>query len=159
MAITEVMFDPAGPEPAGEWFEVWNGTSGARSLAGLTLRDGAGRVHVIAGEMGEVAVGPNQYAVLVRDRDAAVASGVPEGAIIYAYGTADGAALSAREGIQLSNGGNGAIALLDGDAEIASVAYGALRFTDVEGRSAQADDRGEWVLAPATPGAGPAPTR
>lgn len=152
VVITEVMYDPTGPEPASEWLEVWNGKSSARSLAGLTLRDGAGRTHVIAGDMGSVAVAPNAYVVLVRDRAAAIAGGVPESTILYEYG----AKLSSSEGIQLANGGSGAIALFDGESEITSVAYGSYQLTDVDGRSAQADDRGEWVLAPATPGGPPA---
>jgi hypothetical protein len=149
VVVTEVMFDPTGPEPASEWIEIWNGKSSARSLAGLTLRDGAGRTHLIAGAMGEVAVAPNRYVVLVRDRAAALASGVPAEAIVYEYGTG----LTSSEGIQLANGASGAIALFDGDTEISGIAYGASQFTNVDGRSAQADDSGAWTLAPATPGA------
>jgi hypothetical protein len=151
VVITEVMFDPTGPEPASEWIEIWNGKSSARSLAGLTLRDGAGRTHLIAGAMGEVAVAPDRYVVLVRDRAAAIASGVPADAIVYEYG----AGLTSSEGIQLANGASGAIAVFDGESEITSVAYGSHQFTNVDGRSAQADTQGNWSLAPATPGIGP----
>lgn len=151
VVITEVMFDPTGPEPASEWFELWNGKSSARSLAGLTLRDGAGRTHVIAGGTGAVAVPPGRYVVLVRDRAAAIAGGVPADAIVYEYG----AGLTSSEGIQLANGASGAIALFDGEAEITGVAYGANQFTSVDGRSAQVDTSGTWTLAAATPGAGP----
>ena len=149
VVITEVMFDPTGPEPASEWFEIWNGKASARSLAGLTLRDGAGRTHVIVGAMGEVAVPPDRYVVLARDRAAAVAGGVPAETIVYEYGTN----LTSSEGIQLANGASGAIALFDGDAEISSIAYGANQLTNVDGRSAQLDDTGTWKLATATPGA------
>jgi hypothetical protein len=147
IVITEIMFDPSGPEPANEWIEVWNGRSSARSLAGLTMRDGAERTHVIEGE---VAVAPNGYVVLVRDREAAVAAGVPAAAIVYEYG----AALTSSEGVQLSNGASGAVALFDGESEVTSVAYGKYQFVNVDGQSCQADAKGEWVLAPATPGEG-----
>lgn len=163
VVITEVMFDPTGPEPASEWFELYNGRLAARSLAGLRLKDGAGRTHVIAGEAGAVAVAPGAYGVLVRDRAVAIASGVPESAIVYEYG----AGLGPGEGIQLANGTSGAITLLDpgeasdpeAEVEITSVAFGRVGFVDVEGRSAQADDSGGWTLAAATPGAPRAATR
>ena len=41
------MYDASGAEPDGEWFELYNKASSARSLAGLTLVDGGNRTHTI----------------------------------------------------------------------------------------------------------------
>ncbi|MBX3227037.1 MAG: lamin tail domain-containing protein [Labilithrix sp.] len=145
--LTEVMYDPLGPEPASEWFEVYNAADTPRSLAGLTLHDGADRTHTIAGEP---VVAPGAYAVLARDRDAAIADGVPADAIVYVYG----AEAKDGQGILLANGATGAIAIADGATEIARVEYGALGFAAASGRSAQAtgDDAGTWCSADPTPG-------
>ncbi len=115
--ITEVLYDPAGTEPSGEWFEVLNTTSSARRLSGLTIHDGAGRTHVIGNG---VVVGPGDFAVLVRSRVAAASAQVPSSAIVYEYG----ASLVDSLGVQLANSASGSVSLRDGAMIIAKADYG-----------------------------------
>lgn len=127
--ITEVMFDPSTPEPLGEWIEVHNTSSSARSLSGLTLYDGAGRAHVIAAG---VTLAGGAYKVLVRNQAGAVAAKVPVAAILYDYG----AGLDDASGVLLTNGATGAVRLRDGATEIAQAAYGGW-FSSPSGKSVQ----------------------
>jgi hypothetical protein len=115
--ITEVLYDPSGPEPASEWLEVYNGAGGPRSLAGLTLVDGAGRKHTIGSG---VVLAEGAYALLVRSEAGALAAKAPAGAILYEYG----AGLTSNAGILLANGASGGIRLLDGATVIAEAPYG-----------------------------------
>lgn len=126
--ITEVMYAPITPEPQTEWIEVYSVATSSRSLAGLTLRDGAGRMHVIVAPL---TIAPNTWVVLARNRAAAVAAKVPAAAIVYEYG----AGLADTVGILLANGVTGGISLVSGAAVIASAPYGGW-FTG-SGRSAQ----------------------
>lgn len=143
LVITEIMYDPVGPEPANEWFEIYNAGGTARSLKGLVLRDGGNRTHTIAAD---VAVEPGAYAVIARDH---VAAGVDA---IYDYGKG----LSTSEGVQLSNNSTGSIAILDGAIELAHVPFGTYKFTNVAGHSAQRQSAGDgasaWCLTTSTPG-------
>ncbi|MDB4941127.1 MAG: Hemolysin-type calcium-binding region [Labilithrix sp.] len=117
LLVTEVMFDPTGAEPASEWIELHSLATSARSLGGLTLKDGAGRVHVIAGAL---TIAPNAWVVLARSRTTATGLQVPAAAIVYEYG----AGLGDGAGIQLANGATGAISILNGATVIASAPYG-----------------------------------
>ena len=158
IAITEVMYDPLGEEPASEWLEVHNETTAARSLAGLTIHDGADRTHTVAGD---VVIAAGAYVVLARDREAALLDGVPASAIAYVYG----AGQSAAQGVLLANGASGAVRIFDGTTELTNCAYGGYRFTDASGRSVQlvtsatydagsgAASTGRWCSATPTPGA------
>ena len=61
LVITEIMADPEGPDEGREWFEIYNASSEAIDLAGLTLvytrADGsAARAHVVASSL-ELAAG------------------------------------------------------------------------------------------------------
>jgi hypothetical protein len=116
--ITEVMYDPSVDEPAGEWIELRNTTSTARTLSGLTLADGGGRVHEIGGTT--LAIPAGAYVVLARSRAGAVAAKVPASAIVYEYGAGG----SAATGIQLSNSATGGVWLRRGDVTITQAAYG-----------------------------------
>jgi hypothetical protein len=115
--ISEVMFDPSGTEPAGEWFELYNASSGARALSGLTLVDGGDRTHVIGAG---VTIDPGAYVVLARSKSAALSAKVPGAAIAYEYG----AGLTDNAGIALANGSTGALYLKDGSTTIAKATYG-----------------------------------
>lgn len=117
VVISEIMYDPFGAEPASEWFEVANVASSARSLGGVTIKDGGGRVHTIAAG---VTLAAGAYGVLVRDRTAALAAKVPSSAIVYEYG----AGLPDNAGIILANGATGGLWLLVGGAVIAQAPYG-----------------------------------
>jgi hypothetical protein len=127
--ITEVMFDPSTPEPLGEWIEVHNTASSARSLSGLSLYDGAGRAHVIAAG---VQIAGGAYKLLVRNQAGAIAAKVPAAAILYDYG----AGLDDASGVLLTNGTTGAVRLRDGATEIAQAVYGGW-FATPTGKSVQ----------------------
>jgi hypothetical protein len=111
--ITEVMFNPTGVEPDTEWVEVFNTTSEDRTLSGLNLIDGAGRTHVIGAG---VTLAAGAYQLLVRDRTAAIAAGVPAGVILYEYGAVGD--------VQLANGVTGGVSLENGATSIAEAPYG-----------------------------------
>jgi len=115
--ITEVMYDPFSSEPASEWFEVHNTSSGVRTLSGLTIADGGKRTHVIGAG---VTIDPGAYLVLARSKAAAIAAKVPAAAIAYEYGTG----LPDNAGIQLANGSTGGVWLEDGATTIAQADYG-----------------------------------
>lgn len=115
--ITEVMYDPTGTEPASEWIEVHNRTSGTRTLSGLTIVDGGNRTHVIGAG---ITIAPGEYVVLARSTASASAANVPSSAIVYEYG----AGLSTSSGIQLANGSSGGVWLRDGTTNIAQADYG-----------------------------------
>lgn len=117
--ITEIMFDPGGPEPAEEWFEVTSTAKKSVVLNGLFLRDGGGRLHVL-GPTPPMQVAPGQVLLLVRNVATALASGLPANKIIAEYGTGD----SNTGGILLTNGATGSIAILDGATELVKVPYG-----------------------------------
>jgi hypothetical protein len=115
------MFEPSGPKPASEWFEVYNTAAAARTLNGLVIRDGYLRVHVISADTA-VLVPPRTYTLLVRDRAAALANRLPAEAIVYEYG----AGLPPDRGIQLDDDSNGDISLWNNDdVELADVPYGS----------------------------------
>jgi lamin tail-like protein len=117
--ITEIVYDPSGPEPSEEWFEITNVSTSARVINGLTLRDGAGRTQTVPANP-PMTVEPSKYYVLVRNKPAALAAGVPASAILYEYGDAVPDTL----GVLLSNGSSGALSILDGNTMVVTVPYG-----------------------------------
>ncbi|MBS2019975.1 MAG: lamin tail domain-containing protein [Deltaproteobacteria bacterium] len=122
--ITEIMFDPTGSEPAEEWLEVFSIATGVVSLNGLLLRDASGRTHGIPASPA-VLLEPGTHKLLVRNRPAAIATGLPASAIVFEYGTGD----PDTGGVLLSNSATGAISILDGGTEVVKVAFGAFGFT------------------------------
>lgn len=145
--ITEVMFATSTPEPQSEWIELHNVATSDRSLAGLILKDGAARTHVIVGPL---KIAGNGWVVLARNKAAAIAAKVPAGAIVYEYG----AGLADNLGILLANGSTGGISLLSGATVITSAPYGGW-FTAM-GSSvqlkvidpAQTGVKASWCLSP-----------
>lgn len=145
--ITEVMFAPTTPEPTTEWLELHSVAPAVRSLAGLVLKDGAGRTHLIGSAL---TIAPGAYVVLARNKSAAMGAHVPGAAIVYEYGTgqADNA------GILLANGATGGVALLNGSTTIASSPYGGW-FSSAAGASiqlkvldaTQATAKASWCLS------------
>ena len=115
--ISEVMYTTAGPEPASEWIELHSVASAERALAGLVLKDGSNRTHVIVGPL---TIAPNAWVVLARNKAAAITAKVPAASIVYEYGTG----LGDSAGILLANGSTGAITLLSGATVIANAPYG-----------------------------------
>jgi hypothetical protein len=109
LLITEIMYDPVALSDAdGEWFEVYNHSSGEINLKDLVIRTPAA-FHVIGAD---ILLAPEEYYLMARKEEAAVG-------IKYIYGT----------GINLTNTG-GAIGIFtfgtDGTdgIEIANVEYG-----------------------------------
>jgi hypothetical protein len=127
--ITEVMYDSTGVEPSTEWIEVYNTTSSARSLSGLSIVDGGNRKQVIG--LG-VEIAPGAYALLVRNKSAALTAKLPSSAILFEYG----AGQTDSSGVQLANGSSGAVYLRDGSTTIAQADYGGW-FTQNGGSSIQ----------------------
>ncbi len=146
--ITEVMYNPSGPEPKSEWFEVRNVATAPRDLGGLTIADGAGRTHVIAAN---TVVAPGAYVLFVRDRATALAQKVPSAAIDYEYGTG----MADTAGIVLLNGSTGAVSIHDGSTTIAQAPYGGW-FAQPGGLSVQlkvldyakSASQSSWCLSP-----------
>lgn len=127
--VTEVLYDPSTPEPSTEWIEIHNAALSSRSLAGLTLVDGAGRTKVIGAGV-EVPAGG--YVVLVRSSSGALGAKVPSSAIVFEYG----AGADASSGVLLTNAGTGKITLRDGATDIAQAPYGGW-FSSMSGKSIQ----------------------
>lgn len=121
--ITEIMYDPSGNEPTDEWFEVFSIAARPVILNGIFIKDGASRTHVL-GPTPPLSLAPNQHMVLVRNKGAAIAAGVPAAKILGEYGTGD----SDTGGILLTNASTGALTLLDGATEIVKVSYGGFAF-------------------------------
>lgn len=115
LLITEVMFNPSGPEPTAEWIELFNPGAVARSLLGLTLFDSAGRTHTISSN---VMVAPGAYVVLARKT---TDTGVPAAKVVYEYGLG----VAAGTGIQLTNSNTGFVSLRDGATVVSESKYGA----------------------------------
>lgn len=130
--ISEVMFDPSGSEPNGEWIEITSRINETRRLSGLTLKDGAGRTHLIDTPTA-LTIGPKQVVVLVRSRTGANTALVPSSTVAYEYG----AGASPTEGILLTNGTSGGVALYNGATLIANAPFGAFAFASATGRSLQ----------------------
>jgi hypothetical protein len=119
LAITEIMLEPSGEEPETEWFEVYNTTATPKTLGGLVIEDGFFDTAVI-GHGPEVVVAPFAYAVLARDRAAAIGALVPASSIVYAYG----GGVPDDEGIELDADDYGDLSLWSGGTMLAEVPYG-----------------------------------
>jgi len=147
--ISEVMYTTSGPEPASEWIELHSVASAERTLAGLVLRDGSNRTHVIVGPL---TLAANAWVVLARNKAAAITAKVPAASIVYEYGTG----LGDSAGILLANGATGAITLLRGATVINAAPYGgwfsapgsSVQLKVLDG--AQSGAKGSWCLS-ATP--------
>jgi hypothetical protein len=119
LVITEIMFQPSGPEPESEWFEVYNQTSSPVLLSGLTIQDGYLDTQVIASSPVVVAQ-PGEYLLLVRSISGAQEAQLPSASILYAYGTG----VPDDAGIELDAGPFGELTLLNGQTVLADVPYG-----------------------------------
>ena len=147
--ITEVMYTTAGPEPASEWIELHSLATSSRTLAGLILKDGGGRTHVIVGPL---TIAPNAWVVLARNKAGAIAAKVPAAAIVYEYG----AGLSDNVGVVLANGATGGVSLLNGATVITAAPYGGWFSGGVGGSSVQlkamdgtqSSAKASWCLSP-----------
>jgi len=115
--ITEIMYTTTGPEPASEWFELHSLAPAERTLAGLLLKDGSNRTHVIVGPL---TIAANGWVIFARNKAMAVIGKVPAGAIVYQYGSG----LADNAGILLANGATGGLSLLSGATVIAAAPYG-----------------------------------
>lgn len=127
--ITEIMYDTFGAQPDSEWIELHSKASSVRTLTGLTIKDGAGRTHVIGAGM---TIAPGAYVVLARKTTAAIAGKVPASAIAYEYGES----LPSNAGVLLANGASGGVSLLNGPVVITTAPYGPW-FSQSGGSSAQ----------------------
>ena len=115
--ITEVMYTTTGPEPASEWFELHSLVPAERTLAGLILKDGSNRTHVIVGPL---TIAANGWAIFARNKAMAVVNKVPAAAIVYEYGSG----VADNAGILLANGSTGGLSLLSGATVISAAPYG-----------------------------------
>jgi hypothetical protein len=137
--ITEVMFNPSGPEPKSEWIELTNTTSAPLALDGLSIVDGAGRTHAIATG---TTLAPGAHAIFARDKATAIAQKVPSTAVVYEYGTG----IADTAGVLLTNGTTGAVSLKDGSQTIADAPYGP-DYSTANGCSIQLDSKGAWCFS------------
>ena len=119
LVVTEIMFQPSGPEPESEWFEIYNQASGPVLLSGLTIEDGYLDTQVIPSNPLLVAQ-PGQYLLLVRSLPGAQAALLPSAPIVYAYGTG----VPDDEGIELDAGPFGELTLLIGNTVLVDIPYG-----------------------------------
>jgi len=149
LVITELMFDPSGPVPEAQWFEIYNLTAMPELLSGLTIQDGWGDTQVIASGAPVIAP-PFGYVVLVRDLATAVADAVPGASIVYEYG----AGLPSDQGIELAFDVTGDLSIWSGNLQLADVPYGPWGLSSL-GQSielgplqyAGADQAASWCLA------------
>jgi len=116
LVLSEIMFDPSGAEPDGEWFELASRAAGPRTIDGLTIKDGASRTHTIRSTR---VIRPGEHLVFVRARATAK---VPAATVAYEYGEA----LPASEGVSLGNGATGSLALYNKATLLTSAPYGNL---------------------------------
>lgn len=145
--ISEIMYDSSGSEPQQEWIELYNVATTPRTLSGLTLKDGASRTALIGAG---VTVAGQSYALLVRSKTGATGAKVPTGPVVYEYGVGLGDA----QGILLTNGTTGSLALLDGATTLVQASYGSW-FTQSGGSSvqlkvldaSQANLKASWCLS------------
>jgi len=145
--VSEIMYDSSGSEPQQEWIELYNVATSARSLSGLTLKDGAGRTELI--EPG-VTIAATSYALLVRSKTGATGAKVPAAPVVYEYG----AGLGDAQGVLLTNGSTGSLSLLDGATTLVQASYGSW-FTQPGGSSvqlkvldaSQANLKASWCLS------------
>ncbi|MEM9990682.1 MAG: lamin tail domain-containing protein [Bacteroidota bacterium] len=79
LVITEIMYNPASSEPAGEWFEVYNPTGAPIDMNGLEICENGG-THTISSSVVVPAMG---YAVLGSNANTAMNGGAN---VNYAYG-------------------------------------------------------------------------
>jgi hypothetical protein len=148
LAITEVMLSPSGPEPASEWFEIYNLAWSSRLLNGLTIQDGYGDTAVVPSAPA-VVLPAATYGLLVRDQAAAVQTLLPSAAIVYAYGTG----VASTSGIELDEGSAGDLSLWSGDVLLADVPYGMWDASwvgqSIELKTLQSDptDPMQWCIA------------
>jgi hypothetical protein len=70
--LNEVLANPAGPEPDGEWIELVNDSARPASLSGLWLEDSSGHV-----QLPDAVLGPGEMALIVSDRFRASGLDVP----------------------------------------------------------------------------------
>jgi hypothetical protein len=119
LAISEIMYDPSGPEPTEEWFEVTNTASSARVLNGLTIRDASGRTALVPASP-TITLAPAGYYVIVRNKQAAIEAGIPVPSIVFEYGEG----ISDTLGVLLANGASGGLSIYDGANPVATVTYG-----------------------------------
>lgn len=114
LIINEVMANPSGQEPDGEWIEIYNPGLMDIDLQGLTLMDNNGS-HVIASS---VVVPAQGYAVLVNNENFEINGGLI--GADYEYG----------DDLILSNGGD-LVRLAEGSTMISGMNYGS----SINGRS------------------------
>ncbi|MCK6529142.1 hypothetical protein L6R50_16835 [Myxococcota bacterium] len=108
-------------DSSGEWFEVWNPTERFVSLAGVTIRDGAGGEHTVASAGASLSIPPGERAVLAIRGDPSANGGVEAD---YVY-----------EGIALGDG-EGAVSLSYAGVLLDEVAWGGgAGFPDAAGAS------------------------
>jgi hypothetical protein len=148
LAITEVMLSPSGPEPASEWFEIYNLAPSPRLLNGLTIQDGFGDTAIVT-SAAAVVMPAATYGLFVRDEAAAVQTFVPAPAIVYAYG----AGVAASAGIELDEGTAGDLSLWSNGTLLADVPYGMWdaswvgQSVELETPQSDATDPNQWCIA------------
>ncbi len=161
--ISEVMYDPVGTEPGGEWVELYNPTSAAVSLSGWKLRDN-NSTDVIP----DFTLGPGEYLVIASSRSAFESS--------YPGFTGNLVSLESAIGNGLSNSGDRVSLLNAAGQEVDAMSYGTDTSafnpscpTVPEGQSLarvpsdrDTDTREDWVAQavpnPGGPGERPTPT-
>jgi len=121
LLITEVMVNPnAVSDTNGEWFELFNPTSEAIDLNGLTLKDLGSNTHTIT-TTSTLFINPDQYFIFARNGDSSTNGGFVAD---YVYGS----------GFQLTNSGD-EIIFTDSSNELLRLEYGT-NF-DAIGRSSE----------------------
>lgn len=81
LVVTEVLYDAASAEPAGEWMELYNASAKPIDLLGLKIARGAADSHTVTAS---VVVGPGAYVVIGNSTSTAANGGAP---VAYAWGS------------------------------------------------------------------------
>lgn len=125
--VTEIMYNPSGPEPSEEWFEVFSIALTPVAISGLQVRDGAGRTHLIPYSP-VLTLDPGAHKLIVRNKPAAIAAGVPAASILAEYGTGDPDVA----GVLLTNSATAVLILLDDVTELVRIPFGSFAFEQAD---------------------------
>lgn len=122
LIFTEIMYDPSGPEPTSEWFEIFNTSPYSYPLAGWTFADAGGSFTVDPGS--SLQIDPGSYLVFSRSTPACSPAD-------YQYGN-----------VILNNTGD-IIQMYQGSILVDAVDYQSGFPATIQGESIQLDDESQ----------------
>ena len=105
LLISEILYDPAAPEPGGEWVELFNPTADPVDLTGWALRDNAS-----ADVMPAATLGPGQFLIVASSQgDFMAANPGFSGALVSLEGSIGNGLGNSGDVVSLLDGGGGIV--------------------------------------------------